>query len=135
MLPPEATALAASVARLRWATLALLIVCAVVALLHRAEASSLAPSLETLVTPVSLALAVGIFVVRQIAGRATGRARVRALLATYLLSAALGVFGAFLALLGDDGSRGALFALGGAIFTVGTPPGLGLGAASLRRRS
>ena len=135
MAHPDVRVLESSLGRVRWAVLGTLIVCAGVALLHRTDTPRLPARLEGLATPLSIALALGVFVVRQVAARATGRARVRALLATYALSAALGLFGAGLALAGDDGSRGALFALAGAIFTLGTPPGLGLPAASLARRS
>jgi hypothetical protein len=51
--------------------------------------------------------------------------RAYALLATYLLCGALGLFGVGLAFAGDDGSRGALLALGGAIFTLGSAPAPG----------
>lgn len=134
MAPADVPALEASLGRVRFATLGVLAVCAVMALLHRTDAPTLPPGLERLATPLSLGLAVTIFIARQVAGGARGRTRLRAILATYLLSAGLGLFGALLAVCGDDGSRGALFAFGAAIFTLGTPPGLGLAGASLVRR-
>ncbi|CAG0960531.1 hypothetical protein MYXO_00728 [Myxococcaceae bacterium] len=135
MQPVAADALEASLGRVRLATLGLLATCAILAWANRSETSDLPPALERLVVPVSLAITVGIFVVRQVAIRARGRSRLRALLATYLLSGGLGVLGALLALAGDDGSRGAALALAGAIFALGTAPGLGLrGAPSKPKR-
>lgn len=117
---------AANLAAVRWATVATLVVCAVLSWLQARDASALPPALAPLATPVATALAVGIILARQMAQRAQAPStRLRALLGTYLLCASLGGFGLFLAVSGDDGSRGALFALGGAIFAVGTPPGFG----------
>ncbi len=120
--------------RVRFAVLATLVVCAAVAWLARDRPGPLPDALATVATPLSVAIAIGIFVARQIATRAQGAARVRALLAVYVLSELLGLFGVVLVLLGDGDSRGLLFALGGAIFTLGTPPGLGIPARSLVRR-
>ena len=104
----------------------MLALCAVLSLLHARDASELAPRLERLVTPIALAFALGILVARQVVVRARSpQARFRALLAVYVLCDGLGVFGTLLAFAGDDGSRGALFALGGAIFALGSPPGFG----------
>jgi len=123
---PEApgTELLASLARVRWATLGMLVACAVFSWLHARDASELPAELASGVTPVAIALGIAIIGARHLALRASRpRSRFAALLATYLGCCALGVFGAVLAFAGDDGSRGALFALGGGIFTLGSPPG------------
>jgi hypothetical protein len=115
-----------SLRRLRWAAVGLLAVCAVYSWLQARDASQLSPGLASSATPVAIALAVVIIVSRQVALRAGSlRVRFTALLATYVACCALGLFGALLAFAGDDGTRGALFALGGAIFTLGSPPGFG----------
>jgi hypothetical protein len=121
--------LLASLGRVRWATVGMLVACAVLSGLHTREASELSPALASIAAPIAIALSVGIIGARQIALRTqTPRAHCYALLATYLCCGALGVFGAFLAFSGDDGSRGSLFALGAAIFTLGSPPGFGRSA-------
>ncbi len=126
MRAPDATGLASALGRVRWATVGMLALCAVLSLLRSRDESDLAPSLQGIVTPIALAIALGILVARQVAVRARSpQSRFRALLAVYVLCGALGVFGTFLAFAGDDGSRGALFALGGAIFALGSPPGFG----------
>ena len=110
--PPRAAA-----GRLRWAVVALLVACA--ALSGTRDAGTPSPGTAALALPAGIGLAVAIIVARQWALRAASpRARLRAVVATYLLCAAL-------ALAGDDPGRGVLFALGGAIFTLGTPPGVG----------
>ena len=117
--PPRAAA-----GRLRWAVVALLVACA--ALSGTRDAGTPSPGTAALALPAGIGLAVAIIVARQWALRAASpRARLRAVVATYLLCAALGLAGAALVLAGDDPGRGVLFALGGAIFTLGTPPGVG----------
>lgn len=126
MPEPHEAALEASLRRLRWTTIGTLGVCALLSWLQTRETSSLPPALAAAALPVAIVLAAGIMAARQVALRAQApRTRLYALLTTYLSCIALGVFGAVLSFAGDDGSRGALFALGGAIFTLGSPPGLG----------
>lgn len=123
---PSATQLLTSLVRVRWAVLATLVLCAVLSWMRARDVSELPPLLAATATPVALGLALAIIVVRQVALRARPpRTHFYALLATYLLCGALGIFGTLLAFAGDDGSRGALLALGGAIFTLGTAPGPG----------
>lgn len=120
--PPDPDRLLA-LARLRWAVVAMLIACALLSWAR--DPGALPPALARAATPVAIGLGLAIVVVRQWAQRASAAStQLRALGATYGLCAALGLFGAVLALAGDDGERGTLFALGGAIFAIGTPPGL-----------
>lgn len=128
---PKVEDLQSAIARVRWAVLGTLVLCAVFSLLQTRESGALSSDLETSVTPVALVLAFVVMLTRQVAQRARApRTRFQALLGTYLACGGLGLFGAALAWLGDDGSRGALFALGGAIFTIGTPTGPGIPRAS-----
>jgi FtsH-binding integral membrane protein len=121
---PAAPELTASLGRVRWATAATLVVCALVSWLQGPAVSALSPAVAPLVTPIAILFAVGIMGARQLALRsAAPRTRLYALLTTYLLCAGLGVFGVALVLAGDEGTRGALYALGAAIFCIGSPPG------------
>ncbi len=117
----------ASLVRTHRATILLLGVCALLSWQRSQDASELSQSVDAVVLPTALALAMGIMAARQVALRSRSpRSRRVALLVTYGLCASLGIFGAALAFAGDSGSRGALFALGAAIFTLGSPPRPGI---------
>lgn len=117
--PPGA--LHASLRRTRLTVLALLAVCALLSLLRSNVPSTLAPYWEERALYAALVVAGGILVARQLAVHTRDlRTRVRAIVAAWLLGGLLGVLGAGIALVGGDGRRGALYALAGAIFTVGS---------------
>jgi len=119
-----AAALLASLQRTRWTVLGLLAACAAVSLLG-GGGGGLPDTLEGLALPLGLGFAFAIFVVRQAAGQTrNARMRVRLLLVTYVLCGLLGVLGAGLTLAGDEGRRGALYALAGGIFALGSTPRL-----------
>lgn len=126
--PPDESG--APLVRAHRVTIAVVGACALVSWLRAGSPNELPESVGTLVLPGALAVTMAIIVARQIALRSRdGHSRRTALLVTYALCGVLGVFGAALAFLGDDGSRGALFALGAAIFALGSPPRSGLFAA------
>ncbi len=122
-MPGSAPELLASLARVRWTVLGLLALCAAMSWLRDRETSELPSTLAAAAMPLGIGIGFAIVAARIMTQRSrSARTRFYSLLATYLLSAALGVLGVCLTLLGDDGSRGALFAIGGAVFTLGSPP-------------
>ncbi|MCC6641076.1 MAG: hypothetical protein IT386_07935 [Deltaproteobacteria bacterium] len=124
MHAPPTLAPLATLGRLRWSVVSILVACAVLSSMR--DPGDLSPALASVAMPAGIGLGIAIIAARQWAQRAgTGRAQTKALIATYALCATLGLFGLGLALAGDDGSRGVLFAVGGAIFALGTPPGSG----------